>query len=38
MGLWITYYFDASNEEVEFQSIGLTVALAEVYRRVRFDK
>ena len=37
-GRWITYYFDASDEEVEFQSVGLTVALAEIYRRVRFNK
>lgn len=35
---WITYYFDASDEAVEFQSVGLTVALAEIYRRVRFIK
>lgn len=38
MGLWVVYYFDASAEEVEFGSVGLTVALAEIYRRVRFDK
>jgi Uma2 family endonuclease len=37
-GRWITYYFDASDEEVELQSVGLTVTLADIYRRVRFDK
>ncbi len=37
-GRWITYYFDHEDKEIELQSVGLTVALAEIYRRVRFDK
>ena len=37
-GRWITYYFDREDTEVEFSSVGLTVALAEIYRRVRFNK
>ena len=37
-GRWITYYFDREDTEVELQSVGLTVTLAEIYRRVRFDK
>jgi Uma2 family endonuclease len=37
-GRWITYYFDRDDTEVELQSVGLTIALAEIYRRVRFDK
>ncbi len=37
-GTWITYYFDASDDEVEFQSVGLTLPITEIYRRVRFEK
>jgi len=37
-GTWITYYFDASDNEVEFQSVGLTMPITEIYRRVRFEK
>ncbi len=39
-GHWITYYFNHENmgEEVEFQSVGLTMTLGEIYRRVKFDK
>jgi Uma2 family endonuclease len=35
-GTWITYFFDASDDEVEFQSVGLTMPIPEIYRRVRF--
>ena len=35
-GRWITYYFNESDDEVEFQSVGLTLPLPEIYRRVRF--
>lgn len=37
-GGWITYYFDASDDELEFQSVGLTMPITEIYRRVRFEK
>jgi Uma2 family endonuclease len=37
-GSWITYYFDASDDEIEFQSVGLTLPITEIYRRVRFEK
>jgi Uma2 family endonuclease len=37
-GSWITYYFDASDGEVEFQSVGLTLPIPEIYRRVRFER
>jgi Uma2 family endonuclease len=38
-GRWITYYFTQdAGEEVEFQSVGLTLKLGEIYRRVRFEK
>ncbi len=36
-GNWITYYFDKSDEEIEFQSVGLTLPISEIYRRVRFN-
>ena len=37
-GRWITYYFNQdADEEVEFQSVGLTLNLGEIYRRVRFE-
>lgn len=36
-GRWITYYFDQYDEEIEFQSIEMTVPLDEIYRRVRFE-
>lgn len=36
-GNWITYYFDASDEEVEFQSVELALPINEIYRRVRFE-
>lgn len=35
-GTWITYFFDASDDEIEFQSVGLTMPITEIYRRVRF--
>ncbi len=34
---WITYYFDEPDETVEFASVELTLPLAEIYRRVKFD-
>lgn len=37
-GGWITYFFDKDDEDVEFQSIGLTLPITEIYRRVRFEK
>lgn len=37
-GRWITYFFDASDDEIEFQSVGLTLPITEIYRRVRFDR
>ncbi len=37
-GSWITYYFDESDAEIEFQSVGLTLPISEIYRRVRFEK
>ena len=37
-GRWITYYFNQdADEEVEFQSVELTMTLGEIYRRVKFD-
>ena len=36
-GGWITYYFDESDDEVEFQSIDMTLAIDEIYRRVKFE-
>lgn len=35
---WITYFFDATDDEIEFQSVGLTLPITEIYRRVRFEK
>jgi Uma2 family endonuclease len=37
-GGWITYFFDKDDEEIEFESVGLTLSIAEIYRRVRFEK
>jgi Uma2 family endonuclease len=37
-GRWITYYFNQnSDEDIEFQSVELTLKLSEIYRRVRFE-
>ena len=36
-GNWITYYFDASDTEIEFQSVDLTLQISEIYRRVHFE-
>jgi len=36
-GNWITYFFDASDEEIEFQSVELTLPITEIYRRIRFN-
>jgi len=37
-GGWITYFFDESDDIVEFASVDLSIALTEIYRRVRFEK
>jgi Uma2 family endonuclease len=37
-GSWITYYFDKEDKEIEFKSIGLTMSINEIYRRIRFNK
>jgi Uma2 family endonuclease len=37
-GGWITYYFNEPSDVVEFQSVGLTLPVTEIYRRVRFEK
>jgi hypothetical protein len=39
-GRWITYYFSCedTDEIIEFQSVGLTTTLGEIYRRVKFEK
>lgn len=39
-GRWITYYFNEneSEDEIEFKSVELTLPIAEIYRRVRFQK
>ena len=34
---WITYHFDETDDEIEFQSVGLTMPISEIYRRVRFE-
>lgn len=36
-GRWITYYFNESDDTVEFASIELTLPLTEIYRRVKFE-
>lgn len=37
-GNWITYYFDESDDRIEFASVELTLPITEIYRRVRFEK
>jgi Uma2 family endonuclease len=39
-GHWITYYFSHENadEEIEFQSVEMTMPFSEIYRRVKFEK
>lgn len=37
-GSWITYFFNHNDEEVEFQSVEMTMKLEEIYRRVKFEK
>ncbi len=37
-GRWITYYFNESDDEIEFKSVDLTLPITEIYRRVRFEK
>ena len=35
---WTTYYFGQdADEQIEFQSVGLTLTLGEIYRRVNFE-
>ncbi|MCY7347180.1 MAG: Uma2 family endonuclease [Pyrinomonadaceae bacterium] len=37
-GRWITYYFNENaDEEVEFQSVELTMTLGKIYQRVKFE-
>ena len=36
-GTWITYFFDETDTEIEFQSVDLTLQISEIYRRVRFE-
>ena len=36
-GNWITYFFDETDTEIEFQSVDLTLQISEIYRRVRFE-
>ncbi len=36
-GRWITYYLNEPNDEIEFQSVKLTLPITEIYRRVRFN-
>ena len=37
-GRWITYYFDADDEEITFESVEISLPIGEIYRRVRFEK
>lgn len=37
-GTWITYFFDASDDRIEFESVELTMPITEIYRRVRFER
>lgn len=37
-GRCITYFFDETDDEIEFQSVGLTLPITDIYRRVRFNK
>ena len=37
-GQWITYYFNESDDEIEFKSVELTLPITEIYRRVKFEK
>lgn len=36
-GTWITYFFNHNDDEVEFQSVDLTMKIKEIYRRVKFE-
>lgn len=36
-GNWLTFVYDDNDEEIELQSIGLTIKIQEIYRRVRFE-
>lgn len=36
-GRWVTYYFDRTDTEFTLESVDLTLALDEVYRRVSFE-
>jgi hypothetical protein len=33
---WITHTFDSSQEDLEYESAGLTIKVDEIYRRVTF--
>ncbi len=37
-GQWITYFFNESDDEIEFKSVGLILPITEIYRRVKFNK
>ncbi len=37
-GHWITYYFNHDDEEIEFQSVEMTMPIEEIYRRVKFER
>ena len=38
-GRWITYFYNEGDldEQIEFQSVGLSLNLEEIYSRVRFE-
>ena len=36
-GNWITYFFSRTDEEFTLESVDLTVKMAELYRRVKFE-
>jgi len=36
-GSWITYFFNHNDEEVEFQTVEMTMKLEEIYHRVKFS-
>jgi Uma2 family endonuclease len=39
-GRWITYFYNAGDfdEQIEFQSVGVTTNLEEIYSRVKFEE
>ena len=38
-GRWITYYYNETDldEQIEFQAVGISFNLEEIYSRVRFE-